>query len=94
MNRLLAVALLALLPAIAFGKGGGHSAAGRSTATHSTKSTVATRNSHGRIARDPKQKAAFVRSCPAAGKTSGGCKGYIVDRIMGSASATQPTFQF
>ena len=41
------------------------------------------RNSKGRIARDPKQKAAFEKThpCPSTGKSHGACPGYVVDHI-------------
>ena len=39
------------------------------------------RDSHGRIKRSRTERASFVRShpCPATGKTSGACRGYVVD---------------
>jgi len=79
----------ALLLSPAFAKSGhtaSHSSAShsRSTSTaasHSRKSTVAQRDSHGKIARSTSAKRSFQASnpCPATGKTSGGCKGYVID---------------
>jgi hypothetical protein len=90
MNRLAALILVAFLPMIAAGKGG-YSSASHSTATHSRskvataahsrKSTVAVRKSHGKIARSASAKRSFQASspCPSTGRTTGGCKGYVID---------------
>lgn len=42
-----------------------------------------TRDSHGKIKRDPEQRARFMRShpCPSTGKTHGACPGYVVDHV-------------
>jgi hypothetical protein len=39
------------------------------------------RDSHGKIKRDPEQRAKFMRThpCPSTGKTHGACSGYVVD---------------
>ena len=39
------------------------------------------RDAHGRIKRDPEQRAKFMHShpCPSTGRTSGACPGYVVD---------------
>ena len=41
------------------------------------------RTANGRIARSPEARRAFQAShpCPATGKTSGPCKGYVIDHI-------------
>jgi hypothetical protein len=42
------------------------------------------RDAHGRIARDPRARNEFKRThpCPSTGKTSGACKGYIIDHVQ------------
>jgi len=47
----------------------------------SSISTTAKRDAHGRIKRSSSAKSAFERShpCPATGKSSGPCPGYVVD---------------
>jgi len=86
MKRLAALILIAFLPAIATGKGSsghsGHSSAKAPRSHH--KSTVAKRNARGKIARSSSAKRSFQAStpCPATGKTSGSCKGYVVDHKM------------
>jgi hypothetical protein len=62
--------------------------------THSTKYDAASlsshpppgfqRDSHGRIKRDPAQRAKFMKShpCPSTGKTYGACQGYVVDHVQ------------
>jgi hypothetical protein len=42
------------------------------------------RDSHGRIERDPAQRARFERThpCPSTGRTAGACPGYVVDHIQ------------
>lgn len=83
--------MLAGLPSMA--RGGGHS--GRSTGSHHsvgassgskahssrTKCVGCVRTSNGKIKRSAAAKREFQRShpCPATGKTSGPCKGYVVD---------------
>ena len=41
------------------------------------------RDSHGRIARDPRVRNEFKRTnpCPATGKNSGSCPGYVIDHV-------------
>jgi len=83
MKRLAALILIAILPAIAAGKGSsGHSGHGSIKAPSSHhKSTVAKRNARGKIARSSSTKRTFEASspCPSTGKTTGSCKGYVVD---------------
>lgn len=40
-------------------------------------------NAHGRIVRDPRARNAFKRAnpCPATGKASGPCPGYVIDHV-------------
>jgi hypothetical protein len=42
------------------------------------------RDSRGRIQRSPAARRSFVAShpCPATGKTSGACKGYVIDHVV------------
>ena len=60
----------------------------RSTSPHTripstTKCTSCARTANGRIARSPEARRAFQASnpCPATGKTSGACPGFVVDHI-------------
>ena len=80
MNRLSALILIALLPAIALAKGGhgGGSHGGHSHGAHGSSSS---HHGHFGIHRSSAVKHSFQASnpCPANGKTSGGCKGYIID---------------
>ena len=84
MKRLVALILIAFLPAIAAGKGSsgnsGHGSVKAPSSSHH-KSTVAKRNSKGKIARSSSAKRSFQASspCPSTGKTSGSCKGYVID---------------
>jgi hypothetical protein len=41
------------------------------------------RDSHGRIARDPRQTNAFKKQhpCPSTDKTYGSCPGYVIDHV-------------
>ena len=61
----------------------------RSTSPHTripstTKCTSCARAANGRIARSPAARRAFQASnpCPATGKTSGACKGYVIDHVV------------
>jgi len=42
------------------------------------------RDSHGKIKRDPEQRAKFMRThpCPSTGKSHGACPGYVVDHVQ------------
>ena len=44
----------------------------------------ASRDAHGRIARDPRARNQFKRThpCPATGKSSGSCPGYVIDHVQ------------
>lgn len=67
--------MLAAVPALARGS---HS---RSSGA---KCAACARDKHGRIKRNPEAKRAFQKShpCPATGKASGGCRGYVVDHVV------------
>jgi hypothetical protein len=53
------------------------------TGSHSKSAPGIQRDSHGKIARDPRQTNAFKKQhpCPSTGKTSGSCPGYVIDHI-------------
>ena len=53
------------------------------TGSHSKAAPGVHRDSHGKIARDPRQTNAFKKQhpCPSTGKTSGSCPGYVIDHI-------------
>ena len=67
---------------------GGHSHASTSThsatGSHSKAAPWVHRDSHGKIARDPRELSAFKKQhpCPATGKTYGSCPGYTVDHVV------------
>jgi hypothetical protein len=54
------------------------------TSSHSTAVPWVHRDSHGKIARDPRQLNAFKKQnrCPSTGKTYGSCPGYTVDHVI------------
>jgi hypothetical protein len=54
------------------------------TGSHSKATPWVRRDSHGKIARNPRQLNAFKKSnpCPATGKTCGACPGYTVDHVI------------
>ncbi len=58
-------------------------AAGAHAASSHHKASGVQRDSHGKIKRDPEQRARFMRShpCPSTGKTRGACPGYVVDHV-------------
>lgn len=64
---------------------GAHAGAGPSLSSHHPKSSHSGvhRSGHGKIKRDPEQRAKFMRThpCPSTGKTHGACPGYVVDHI-------------
>jgi hypothetical protein len=63
--------------------------------TASRKTSGVSRSSHGRIKRSGVAKHAFMKShpCPATGKSSGPCRGYVVDHIkpLASGGADSPS---
>jgi len=52
--------------------------------TPATKCTSCARAANGKIARSPAARRSFRSShpCPATGKTSGACRGYVVDHVV------------
>jgi hypothetical protein len=54
----------------------------------SSYSSTVQRDSHGKIKRSEKARRAFMKThpCPATGKTSGACHGYVVDHVKSLAS--------
>ncbi len=86
-RSLLLIPILLLTPVL-FAAGGPTANSGRSASTrsHSTKAkacATCARDSHGRIKRSPAAKRSFQAShpCPSTGKTTGGCKGYVIDHV-------------
>jgi hypothetical protein len=77
----LAACLIALPPAALAKGGGGHS---HSTSAHSQAEAWVHRDSHGKIARDPRQTNAFKHQhpCPSTGTSSGPCPGYVIDHVV------------
>jgi hypothetical protein len=56
----------------------------RTTRTKTTHCKSCARDSKGRIARSATAKRDFQKAhpCPATGKTSGACKGYVIDHVL------------
>jgi hypothetical protein len=83
----LALALACCTPSVV-AKGGVHSHDSAATSSHSSSHSKATpgvhRDSHGKIARDPRQTNAFKKQhpCPSTGKSSGSCPGYVIDHVI------------
>ena len=87
--RLAALALAAAVaftaPSVLAGASGfpAYSARYSAVSSHSATAPGVHRDSHGKIARDPRQTNAFKKQhpCPSTGKTSGSCPGYVIDHI-------------
>lgn len=81
MTRLAAVCLALLIAAsgACFAKGGGHGGGAHS----SHKAQGVARESHGKIARSAQARHSFKKAhpCPATGRISGACPGYVIDHI-------------
>ena len=83
-----AVALALVLATAADGSAakGGSSAAGTSHPSPHKSNYAAgvPRDAHGRIARDPRARNEFKRThpCPATGRSSGSCPGYVIDHVQ------------
>jgi hypothetical protein len=79
MKRIaLVIALFAALLTPSFGRGHGHSTGGtRSTRTRTARTKTA------KTHRSRQARADFMKQhpCPATGRTSGACKGYVVDHV-------------
>jgi len=75
---LLGVLLAASPPS--FARSGGHSHSGAGPA----KACGVERDSRGRIARSSTARSSFRHSspCPATGKSSGACPGYVIDHVV------------
>ena len=84
MRFLLVVCALAMATDVAAGKRGGNISEGEHQIHHrSNYAAGAARDAHGRIARDPRARNEFKRThpCPATGKSSGSCPGYVIDHV-------------
>ena len=69
------------------GHSSGNSAQAHSGSGHAGKSKATPgvpRNTHGRIARSTEQKDVFKKAhpCPATGKSTGSCPGYVIDHVV------------
>ena len=64
--------------------GGSKKAGPSSKHSSTTHKSTGVRGAHGKIKRDPEQRARFMRShpCPSTGKTHGACRGYVVDHVQ------------
>jgi hypothetical protein len=84
MRFLLVVCALAMATDVAAGKRGGKNDDALHQVHHrSNYAAGVTRDAHGRIARDPRARNEFKRTnpCPATGKSSGSCPGYVIDHV-------------
>ena len=99
MHRIAVLLALACAALPAFGTGGGHGhsaapslpslAAHAPGSTHSSSASRSRaqpgvrRDSHGRIARDPRAINAFKRQfpCPSTGRRKGACPGYVIVHV-------------
>ena len=81
---LLSLALCLPITSLAKGGHGGSSHAAGSHATHTSTPAAVPRDSNGRIQRSAAARSSFQHSnpCPATGKTSGACPGYVVDHVQ------------
>ena len=61
-----------------------HASSGPSHAGKSKAAPGVPRDTHGRIARSTEQKDAFKKAqpCPATGKSTGSCPGYVIDHVV------------
>ena len=90
LTVLILAALLSLSPALAKGRSSSSRATARASAASGSRAkrakrcTACARDSHGRIARSRTARHEFQRQhpCPATGKTSGACPGYVVDHVV------------
>jgi hypothetical protein len=73
--RLLLFPALLLIACVAFAKGSG--------SPRATRCATCARSNNGKIARSSTEKHQFERShpCPATGRSSGACPGYVVDHV-------------
>lgn len=82
-RNLLILFLLTLLSIPAFARGG-HSSHARSYSHRSVRCIGCARDTHGRIKRSASAKREFRREhpCPATGRSSGACPGYVIDHVQ------------
>lgn len=68
---------------LAVGPAGVDARSQRNSSSSTAQQGTHHRGHHRRIKRDPAQRRAFMHQnpCPATGRTSGGCPGYVVDHI-------------
>ncbi len=81
----LALALACLAPPVAATSSGHpYYSATTSSHSHSKAAPWVHRDSHGKIARDPRQTNAFKKQhpCPSTGKSYGSCPGYVIDHVI------------
>jgi hypothetical protein len=80
------VVLAAVPPAAAKGAHANPRDSATHTAGHSGSKAVpgVKRDPQGKVARSPKQRAAFKKShpCPSTGKSHGACPGYVIDHVV------------
>lgn len=83
MRKLISALLaLAMVTPLAYAREGSHS--GLHSRHSSTRAVPGVeRDSHGRIARSQEAKSDFKRQhpCPATGRSSGACPGYVIDHV-------------
>lgn len=82
---LLVVCALAVAADVDAGKGGTKSVESTHKGHHNSNYAAGVpRDSHGRIARDPRARNEFKRTqpCPATGKSGGSCPGYVIDHVQ------------
>lgn len=82
----LLLSLVLCLPSVASAKGHG-GVSGHTSTSHVTRSSTSlavSRDAHGHIQRSRQARSNFQHSnpCPATGKTSGACPGYVVDHVV------------
>ena len=78
---LAACALVTAADCVAARGGAGNSGGNRQGHHNSNYAAEVPRDAHGRIARNPRARNEFKRThpCPATGKSSGSCPGYVID---------------
>src|SRR6266496_3236711 len=80
----LALAVACLTPSVATAGGHWYHSATASSNSHSTAAPWVHSDSHGKIARDPRQTEAFKKQhpCPSTGKSYGACPGWVIDHVI------------
>lgn len=71
-------------PSHSVSRSGGHSSSSHSQGYRSgNRAAGVARDAHGRIARSQQAKNEFKKShpCPTTGKSSGACRGYVIDHL-------------